>query len=135
MAGVVGWPAQAEKAQAEQFRNAELPFIVYNIPSLVRRRASAEVPRTPWHTLPRTLTHDMHPRSTCAAGMLTQEEVRRKWSNDYLSQQLSRKFGVETSHDNHFMYYNKGMARQKLVGCGQPRHPVRWLRPVLTVCS
>ena len=44
-----------------------------------------------------------------------QEAARRRWTDDYLASQLSRKHGVETSPDNHFMYYNKGAARSQLV--------------------
>lgn len=59
-----------ERSYAEKFRDAEVPFKVYNVPNV--------------------------------------DEVRRKWSEPYLKNVMKKSLRIETSKDNHFMYFKEG---------------------------
>lgn len=100
---------QEEREQAKRLRDAEVPFIVYNIPSLV-----CGVVSCPNGLLALSLCFLMADHACCVAPPSPphQERTRRKWTNEYLTGALgTNKFNVEISEDNHQMFYHKSSLR------------------------
>ena len=88
--------AQASRAQAVQFRRAELPFVVTDLPELVRcrRLRSTDAPVAWWLVV-----------SVAHVSLPPQVATSARWTRAYLEQHLTGKYPVDVRQDNRFMHH------------------------------